>query len=338
MRKLIATIITVALVFPLILASQALVSVNSFILDRDYYIEVLDSDQVYDSLLSDDALSDVLGKYLPLPAGTDFSQVEVVLKSVITREYLNEQIGVFVNGLFDYMQGKTENFKPVINLVPIKTTLAEEKLDKMLAALAAILPICEPGQIPGIDFENQKACKPAGIGDDVLSQDYLKPVFPFILALVPNEIPIGEKWDEIRVNRSWGPYASGMALPASLMLIAVFLAFVAASFWYIAALIADESWRVRLLWLGWTLIIPSALIFLVGLAVTADIPNYWVNIGINRAGLNGIPFGFGIRESLRAVVSSSLSRIAYAFMMVGGISSAAGLCLIFWGLASHRKL
>lgn len=336
MRKIIAVLIAVALVFPLILAAQALVSVNSFILDRNFYVQVLDSDQVYESLLSGETLSGVLGNYLTFPADADFSQIEIVLKSVITHDYLKEQIGVFVNGFFDYMQGKTENFAPVFNLVPIKTELAGEKLDEMLAAIAAILPICEPGQVPGIDFENQKACKPAGITDDVLGRDYLKPVFPFILALIPNELPIGDKWDEMRVTSRWGPFASGMALPASLMLIAIFLVFVAAGFWYISALIADESWRVRLLWLGWTLIIPSALIFIAGLAISADIPNYWVNLGIERASLNGIPFGIGIHETLRVVVSSSLSRVANSLMMVSGISSAAGLCFIFIGQAIKK--
>jgi hypothetical protein len=338
MRKLIAFLIAIALVFPFILAALALVSVNSFILDRDFYIDALVSDQVYDSLLSDDTLSGILGKYLPLPADTDFSQVEVVLKTVITREFLKKQIAAIVNGFFDYMQGKAETFAPAIDLVPIKTLLAEEKLDEMLKAIAVVLPVCEPGQVPGIDFENQKACKPAGISDDVLSQDYLKPIFPFILAMVPNEIPIGEKWDEFLLTRNWSPFVLGMALPASLMLIAVFLAFVAASFWYIAALIADKSWRVRLLWLGWMLIIPSALVFLAGLAVTTDIPNYWVNLGIERVGMNGIPFGIGIRESLRAVVNSSLSRAASSLMMVGGICSAVGLGFIFWGMATNRNL
>lgn len=337
MRKLLALLITLALVFPLILAAQALVSVNSFILDRNFYIQTLDSDQVYESLLSDSMLNATLGVYLPLPSDADLSKVEAVVKSVITRDYLKDQVGIFVNGLFDYLQGKTDKFAPVLNLVPVKEALTSEKQDDLLAAIAAIIPVCEPGQMPGIDTENQNACKPEGVSDVVLVEGYLKLVFPLVLAQVPDEVPIGEKWDEIRSARNWGPFASGMALPASLMLVSVFLAFVAASFWYIATLIADDSWRVRLLWLGWTLMIPSALIFLVGLAVTADIPNYWVNLGLDRASFNGILFGPGLRESLRAVLRGSFSRVASSFMMVGGISGAVGLGLIFWGLATPRK-
>lgn len=336
MRKILAFLIAVALVFPLILSAQALFSVESFVLDRDFYIEALDSDQVYESLLSDAMISDVLGKYLPIPPDADLTQIDAILKSVITREFFKEQIRILVNGLFDYLQGKTESFSPVINLAPVKTSLVDNNLDQLLAAFAAIMPICEPGQVPGIDSENQNACKPAGLNDDILVQEFLKLVFPMILAMVPNELPIGEKWDDIQVTRNWGPFVSGMALPASLMLIAIFLAFLAAGFWYIAAFIADESWRVRLLWLGWMLIIPSGLTLFTGLAVTADIPGYWVNLGIERASLNGIPVSPGIREVLRTVVSSSLTRVASTLMMVGGICSAAGLGFIFWGLAAKK--
>ena len=220
---------------------------------------------------------------------------------------------------------------------PLKQRLLAKKQSDLLAAIAAILPVCETSQIPKIDTKNQKTCKPTGINDNVLIENYLKPFLPFALAQVPDEVPIDEKGDEIRITRNWGPFTSGKALPASLMLVTVFLAFVAASFWYIAAFIADESWRVRLQWLSWTLMIPSSLIFLVGLAFSADIPNYWVNLGLDRANFNGLPFGSGIHEALRAVVRGSFSRVVASFMMVGGISGAIGLSLIFWGLATLRK-
>jgi len=338
MRKIIAFLIAATLVFPLILAAQLLFSVNSFILDRDFYIGTLDNDKIYDSLLSDDTIDEILGEYLPLPAETDYSQIGNILKSVITRDYLKEQIAIFTNGFFDYLQGKSKSFSPVIDLTPIKTALAEEKMDELLQAIAVMMPVCEPGQVPGIDFKEQKACKPAGLSDEVLKQDYLTPVFPLILGMVPNEIPIGDNWEEIRVTRNWGPFASGMALPASLMLISIFLAFLSACTWYVAALISDVSWRVRFMWLGWMLIIPSAIIFILGLAVLADIPNYWINLGIDRTNMSGIPFGNGMREPLRAVINGSLVRVANTLMILGGISSAIGLGFIFWGLATPKKI
>jgi hypothetical protein len=321
MRKLLALLITLALVFPFILSAQVLFSVNSFILDRNFYLQTLDNNQVYESLMSDSLINAMIGTYLPLPPDADLSKIKGGLESVITHEYLKEQIDIFVNGFFDYLQGKTSSFSPVVNLVPVKVTLSSEKQD----------------ELPGIDTANQNTCKTAGISDEILVKDYLKPVFPMVLAQIPDEVPIGTKWDELLASRNWGPFASGMALPAILMLISVFITFVAASFWYIASLIADGSWRVRLLWLGWTLMIPSALIFIIGLSISTDISNYWINLGLERVSFNNIPFGAGLRETLRVVVSGSLPRVASSLMMVSGISGAVSLGFIFWGLATNRK-
>jgi hypothetical protein len=337
MRKLLALLITLALVFPFILSAQVLFSVNSFILDRNFYLQTLDNNQVYESLMSDSLINAMIGTYLPLPPDADLSKIKGGLESVITHEYLKEQIDIFVNGFFDYLQGKTSSFSPVVNLVPVKVTLSSEKQDELLAAIAAIIPVCEPGQMPGIDTANQNTCKTAGISDEILVKDYLKPVFPMVLAQIPDEVPIGTKWDELLASRNWGPFASGMALPASLMLISVFITFVAASFWYIASLIADGSWRVRLLWLGWTLMIPSALIFIIGLSISTDISNYWINLGLERVSFNNSLFGAGLRETLRVVVSGSLPRVASSLMMVSGISGAVSLGFIFWGLVTTRK-
>jgi hypothetical protein len=336
MRILLALLLTLALVFPLILAAQALISVNSFILDRNFYIEVLDSDQVYGALTSDSMINLVFGNYFPLPADADLSKVDSVIKSVITRDYLKGQVENFVNGFFDYLQGKTNSFEPMVNLIPIKEALSGPIQDELLVAIASILPVCQPGQTPGLDTSNKVACKPSGISDEILAKDYLKPIFPVALSQIPDEMPIGKNWNEIHISRYWGPMASGMALPASLMLVTLFLAFIAASFWYISALIASSSWRVRLEWLGWTLIIPSGLIFLIGLMIKTNLPNYWINFGLNRATFSGMPFSSGLREVLRAIVSGSLSSVSSSFLMVCGISAAFGLGFIFWGLATKK--
>ena len=129
MRKFLAFLLTLALVFPLILAALTLVSVNSFILDRNFYIQTIDNEQVYESLLSDGMLDDTFERYLTLPPDADLAKVEEVIESVITRDYIKDQTGIFINGLFDYLQGKTDNFMPVVNLAPIKAALAGEKTE-----------------------------------------------------------------------------------------------------------------------------------------------------------------------------------------------------------------
>ena len=337
MQKILAFILTLILVFPLLLAALALTSVNSFILDRDFYVQSLDNEQFYDSLISDSAVSAILGAYLNIPTIADTTRIDAVVKSVITRDYLKVQVNNYVNGIFDYLQGKTDKFEPALDLKPIKTALAGEKQDEFLAAIAAILPLCEPGQTPGIDTMIHMACKPAGLSDEVLAQDYIKPILPIVISQIPDLMPIGENWIEIRSTGIWGLFASGVAVSASLILVTVFLVFMAVSIWYITALIADASWRMRLLWLGWSLIVPSGLIFLASLALSADIPRYWLNLGIERAASNNAFLNMGLHETLRVVINNAVPRAARSIMITGGISSALSLGLIFWGLATPKQ-
>ena len=128
-----------------------------------------------------------------------------------------------------------------------------------------------------------------------------------------------------------------MAVPASLLLSGIAFILIALSLWYLAALIADDAWRNRLQWLGWMLMIPSTVIFLTGVAAASNIPVFWANYGLDRANFNGLPFfGPGLREALRAIIRAAIPRVSTSFLMVGGISGALALGLIFWGLMTSK--
>lgn len=337
MRKFLALILLITLVFPLVLSAQALISVGSFVLDRQFYIGALDNDQLYDSLISETIVSSFLNRGLSLPVGTDTARLESVMESILPREYLKPQIDLFVNGFFDYLQGRSEDFSPTLDISSIKNALQGEKQSEFLLALAEAMPPCETDQIPGFGGEGQTACKPEGMSIELLAEDYLKPVFPQALAQFPDQILLVENWEELQGYRSYRSFMPGMAVPASLMLIVLIFVFLALCTWYLSALIADDSWRTRLQWLGWTLIIPSALIFLVGLAAASNIPAYWANFGLERANFRSFPLDPGLQVAARVIVQGSFPRISSAFMMVGGISAAFSLGLIFWGLATSGK-
>ena len=260
MRKLIAVLFTICLVFPLLLASLTAFSTISWALDRTFYIDTLDQDQVYQALLSDQTLDDILRNQIALPADADTQALNEVLRSVITQDYLKSQMDTFVNGFFDNLQGITLEFTPNIDLQPIKNALARDKQDEFLSALVTTLPTCAAGQTPGFG-EGQTPCKPQGISDELLVENYLKPALPQFLAQVPDEIQLGGAWQEWQTQNEWRFYLPGMAGPAGVMLSVLFLAFIALCFWYITALIADSSWRVRLQWLGWMLLISALPVF-----------------------------------------------------------------------------
>jgi len=106
MRKFIAIILTVILVSPLLLSSQVIISVGSFALDRQFYIDTLDNENVYDNFIANTMIPRILFGGLSLPAGTDTSQIHEMLESILDREYFKLQVGNFMDNLFGYLQGR----------------------------------------------------------------------------------------------------------------------------------------------------------------------------------------------------------------------------------------
>ncbi len=333
MRRFLAAVFALALVFPLILTAQASISTISFALDRDFYIQALDSQPVYDVILSERTISQLVFERLPLPPEADTKPLENFLMDILTRDYLRDQLSGFINDLFDFLQGKTGQFQPSINIVPIKNTITQERTDEFMMALIASLPVCQPGLPPGIHLEAGSACKPSAVPDDAFVAQLEDTVVP-LLAFMPDEIQLAEVSPD---ETEWQFFLPGMAVPASAILGILFLSFVALIFWYIGALIADDSWRIRLQWLGWTLLIPAIIIFLVGLSMGNNIPSFWIRYSLERADFSGLPFPEAAGILLNAVIRAALPIIARSFMMMGGISGAFSLGFIFWGLATPRK-
>jgi hypothetical protein len=336
MRKLIAVLLTICLVFPLLLASLTAFSTISWALDRTFYTDALDQDQVYQALLSDQTLDDILRSQIALPADADTQALNEVLRSVITQDYLKNQMGTFVNGFFDNMQGITLEFTPSIDLQPIKNALSGDKQDEFLSALVTALPTCAAGQTPGFG-DGQTPCKPQGISDEQLIENYLKPALPQFLAQVPDEIQMGGAWQQWQTQNEWHRYLPGMAGPAGVMLSVLFLAFIALCFWYITALIADSSWRVRLQWLGWTLMISALPVFIIGLVLHSSTALYWAQYGLQHAQFGNAAAFLNSPVVLQAITTSILPRIAGAFLAVGGVAGSLALGLIVWGLATSRE-
>ena len=336
MRKFVAILLAIFLVFPLLLSAQAAVSVTSWALDRQFYIDALDQPQVYVAFTSGPMINKLLHDQIGLPPEADTTELESVLKGTLTPDYMHDEVSKLINALFDYLQGKTDTFAPILDAVPLKTALGGSQQDAFLNALAAALPACAPSQTPGFGGESQTACKPADVSDDLLVEQVLKPALPSILSTVPDEIPLEGEFQNWQEAARWRTFIPGMAVPASVILSVLMLVSIAACAWYLAALISDASWRVRLGWLGWMLLVPSVLIFLLGFATQSGISAYWISFGLERANLSSTPLGPELNETLRIISISALPRAASAFQMVGGISGALSIALIFWGIVTPR--
>lgn len=337
MRKLIAVIFSICLVIPLLFASQIAIGTASWILDEQFYVHALDDEKVYQAVLSDNILDGILRRQLALPAETDTSGLRTIVRDILGKEYLKVQTSAIVSDFFDYLHGQTDQFKPVIDLQPVKSALTSEKQSEFLTALVAVMPVCQAGQTPGFGGADQSACKPQGIDDATLIENYLEPAMPAALAQIPDQLSLEGNWQNLVNRNPWGRFLPGMALPASLILAVLFLAFLAVCFWYITALIADGSWRVRLQWLGWTLILPSGLVFLLGILLQGNTPQYWLNYGLQYRNLQIQTGLIGAQTILEALSTNALPRVSASFLMVGGICGGLALGLILWGLMTPRK-
>jgi len=336
MRKALAVIFAILFVFPLVLAAQVSIGAISFALDRDFYIGAISSGQVYEAIMSKGIIGQFIHQRLDLPPAVNTQEIEEVLQTVITEDYVQEQTRSVVNSIFNYLQGVSDSFELVVDISPLKESLQGETQDELLSAIVTSLPVCEPGQTPGFGSEGQTPCKPAGVPDELVAAQ-LAPSVPAIIEDLPDEVTIVKDWKRIQDRVLWTSFLPGMALPAAALLSVIFLCFIVAAFWFIGALIADDSWRVRLQWLGWVLIVPSILVLFIGLAVGSSIPNYWVRYGLEQARFGLAHFGPASTEILRILMRSALPRVSSAFIIVGGISGALGVGLVFWGLATSRS-
>ena len=336
MRKFIAILLTVILVFPLLLSAQALISVSSWALDRQFYIDALDQHQVFSTFTSGIMIEKLIFNQFDLPTDVNTQESELIVNEVFTPEYTRNQVSAFINELFDYFQGKAGTFIPTLDIVPLKAALNGDQQDAFLTALVSALPNCEPGQTSVFGAEGQTACKPLGVSDEQLVDQVLKPALPDMIAALPDEIPLEGTLTAFQETSRWRSFIPGMAVPAGIILGLLILVFIAVWIWYITALIADSSWHGRLQWLGWMLLIPAVLIFLIGFAYQSGIPTFWIRYGLESANLSAIPFGSSLGEILRVVTTAALPRVANAFKMVGGISAGISAALIFWGIATPR--
>ncbi|MDO9546967.1 MAG: hypothetical protein Q7J07_09515 [Pelolinea sp.] len=337
MRKFIATLLVIFLVFPLLLSAQAVISVSSWALDRQFYIDAFAQEQVFSTLTSGPMIEKLLYDQLNLPPEANIRELKSVITAALTPEYMREQVNAIINSLFDYLQGKADSFSPTLDIVPLKTALQGDQQEVFLTTLVAALPTCEPGQIAGFGGEGRTACKPSGVSDEQLIEQSLKPALPGIIAVIPDEIPLESTFTTFQETSRWRSFIPGMAVPASIVLSLLVLVCIAVCAWYITALIADPSWHVRLQWLGWMLLIPAVLVFLIGFADQSGVPAFWIRFGLERANLSAVPFGSSLGDTIQVVTTAALPRVASAFKMVGGISAGIALALIFWGIATPRR-
>ncbi len=329
MRKLLALFLVVVVVFPLVLAALSLLSVSSWVLDRRFYENMLGDVRLYEVLLSED-IPVYISSRSPVKEA-DMIPASVLgnaLRQVVSAEDLRSQSLRIVNDVFDYFEGRSPTLDLYLDTTQIKTALQGSGAQKFARTLAASLPACTANQPAVAAGGVLMRCLPTNTSVDQAAQDIAQ-ALPAFLDGVPDRIDLQRD----AINFRWRdfPFAANAA-SNGLALASIIMVAMAGGAWLITALIADDGQRARLLWLGWSLVVPAAMIFLSGLAINSSFALGWARFGLNQAHFtNSIAYSPAFREAILSVMGPALQTIANGFLMVGAASGAIALGLIIWG-------
>ncbi len=337
MRKIIALLLTIFLVFPLIMATLSVISVSSWVLDRGFYEGLLGDERLYEVLLSEE-LPNYFGRRIvvreieSLPADA----LSDALREVVTPAYMREQALRIVDDVFDFIEGRDFTLDLYLDIAPIKAALRGEAGPRFSRTLAEGLPTCAAGQEALAPDGTIIRCIPADVSVEEAA-GLISLALPVYLDEVPDRIDLNRNPIDLRRELRGAEIWTGFVGTNGLNLAIIVLVFIAGSFWAVAALIGGEDQRERLMWLGWTLLIPAVLIFLIGLPINSDVASNWVRYGFNEARFGGFEYSAEFRQALLDVSRHALNQIANGFMAAGGVAGAIALALLAWGFSTPSE-
>ncbi len=333
MRKLLALLLVIFLVFPLILATLSVLSISSWVLDRNFYTNLLDDTRLYEVLLSEDLPNYFGRRVVPEADDLPVHALGNALREIATPEYLRSQALRIVDDAFDFVEGSDPMLDLYLDVAPLKAALRGEATTRFARALAAGLPACAAGQESVASGASLMRCLPADVSVDEATQRIVAGL-PEFLDRVPDRINLNPEPIDLRRELRGVDFWTGLTASNGLSAAIAFLVFFAGSLWLAAALIGGVNRRERLQWLGWSLLAPAALIFLIGMAISADVSLGWVRFGLSEARLEGFEYSLAFQQALLDVSRDALKTVANGFLATGAAAGAIALALMVWGLAT----
>lgn len=159
-----------------------------------------------------------------------------------------------------------------------------------------------------------------------------------VLAAIPGEIVVLEPIDPIGDLPHIPPFLQPFIQPGNVQDIGYVFLGLTVILWVLTAWIGGRDGRERLLWLGWTVILPGLAVLASGVLLGSDLGNNLIQLGLRSAGIGSsqnIPLS---AESLMQVMEAALVLpFQTGLLTTGGCATAAGVALIGWGAATKKK-
>lgn len=313
------------LVFPLLLVFIILAGVNTWVLDRGFYQEMLSEPEFYEAALDEAAINwsstelpDAFGDAPP-------AALNAGLRAVITPEYFQSVANDTVDQVFDVLEGAAASFDLTLDLAPIKASLQGDGAEDFASAYVGALPTCRANQEPTPTEGGLPACRPSDVTEAQLS-DQLAESMPGIAERLP---------DELMVSRNVRPPdIRGVPLqPGTLRTLftsgLVILAIISIVLWLIDAAIGATDTRTRFLWLGLTLLIPAGMVLFLGMGVNTGSLEGVIRDSILRGeGVQNARFA----ASVAANAIRASDQVRTGFLIAGAIPTLVAVILLIVGL------
>jgi hypothetical protein len=121
----IGLLLVIFLVLPLIFTTLIMIAINSWVLDRSFYVNLLDNPDLNEALLSQDLPLYVNNRWFPREINSDLPPVPLdkALREVMTPQYLRDQSVRVVNQAFDTLEGRRDVFDISMGFAPVKAAL-----------------------------------------------------------------------------------------------------------------------------------------------------------------------------------------------------------------------
>jgi hypothetical protein len=326
MRRVPAILMVVFLVCPLFFAALLTISVSTWALDRGFYTQLISDARLYQVPALPDGSMTWIASEMPGLQSVSFTHGARALREILTPEYMRTQAVRALNQVFDILEARGGADDISIDLSPVKTALLGDAGMRFSKALAQDLPV------GGVDFSIRQgrlpALRPASVSVDRAAA-VIQQGLPGFVRTIPDTVRLSDNpsFRGSAFAMRWGPR---FPLLGALILADIVLLILAGGLWVAAAFIGGANRFERLQWLGWSLLVPAAGVFLIGLVTILPIVFPWVRWGIESARLDHNGFSASFVAALLDLVRHALARVGGGFLAAGAIATGSAIGLLAW--------
>jgi hypothetical protein len=322
MRGCVAFFVFIFVAAPLMLAFEVSAAASTFLVNRDFYGDVLSSPEIYAAML--EGLMDDAGVSAELRESGELDRITATLDTDEWRAAVDEAI----DQAFAVLEGRSDTITINIPLEPVRAILQSSAAEEFVSDYVGELPVCSGGREP-MDAPDTitglplPACRPQNLSPREYAEQ-LTADLPRVIESMPEYLTYSDTIPDGPRIEGLGEVGVQQAVTTAVIVLGV----IAVGAWFTTGIIAGDSASSRLRWLGGTLFLPSVVVVLIGLGIMSTSA-----IAVSRG---AVMIDGGISGRLSQTVYDALvggvGRISTAFLVAGGIPTAIGLGLLVIGI------